>query len=78
MPSRLLPLRAMAKLTSFQTKPLLTTIDITVEELLRRYIAGERSFERVNLCEVDLHNAHLHGVNLNQADLRQTRTASSA
>ncbi|MUG93614.1 hypothetical protein F7734_14750 [Scytonema sp. UIC 10036] len=51
---------------------------MTVEELLRRYIAGERSFERVNLCEVDLHNAHLHGVNLNQADLRQTRTASSA
>ena len=46
---------------------------MTIEAILNRYAEGERSFQRVNLREVDLHNAHLCGVNFNQADLRQAR-----
>lgn len=67
----------IAERTSFQEKPLqlqpLKATEMTIEEILNRYAEGKRSFQRVNLREVDLQNAHFHGVNFNQADLRQAR-----
>ncbi|HEY9657213.1 MAG TPA: pentapeptide repeat-containing protein, partial [Allocoleopsis sp.] len=66
----------MAERTSFQEKSLLRYLKptaITIEAILERYAQGERSFQKVNLREVDLHNVYLCGVNLDQADLRQSR-----
>ncbi|NET53895.1 MAG: pentapeptide repeat-containing protein, partial [Merismopedia sp. SIO2A8] len=42
-----------------------------VNEILRRYAAGERDFRGLELREAELINANLQGVNLSQADLRQ-------
>ncbi|MBP0003394.1 MAG: pentapeptide repeat-containing protein [Cyanobacteria bacterium SBC] len=43
----------------------------SVEELLRRYAAGERDFEQVRLSQADLHNAILHGIDLSEAILNE-------
>lgn len=40
-----------------------------VEELLKRYAAGERDFTGVNLCEVNLSRVNLSGCNLSHANL---------
>lgn len=40
-----------------------------VEELLKRYAAGERDFAGLNLCEVNLSRVNLSGVNLSNAIL---------
>ncbi|MGB7057745.1 MAG: pentapeptide repeat-containing protein, partial [Geitlerinemataceae cyanobacterium] len=39
------------------------------EELLQRYLAGERSFSQVNLSEANLSQANLRNINLSEASL---------
>lgn len=40
-----------------------------VEELLKRYAAGEREFTGINLCEANLSRVNLSGANLSQANM---------
>ncbi|GAX43398.1 rfrA pentapeptide repeat-containing protein [Tolypothrix sp. NIES-4075] len=49
---------------------------ITVEELLKRYAAGERDFRSTTLKGMDLSGANLPGINLNQANLAESNPSS--
>lgn len=42
-----------------------------VEEILKRYAAGERNFQRIDLREAELIKVNLSTADLTKADLRQ-------
>ncbi len=47
------------------------SLEMTAQELLDRYAAGDRDFAGVDLHGVDLSNAVLRGINLDRADLTE-------